>query len=394
MSKFSTTTVDDSGDVHGQVTLAIGSAGLPVIAYTSQSGEVRLAEQIDGEWIITKPPCGTATRDEYRISLDLDSGSEPHIALTNAFTDPQTNARMDRLVYGRRGQQWEFEVVPTEGGLFPGSVRFPSMKLYKGFREVPLEKPSEPFDVGDKPFKDAPHICYQAGLHLRHAAKLFARDINLAVFVPPQGATPVWEKHVDDIDILAPEAGWFATCDIGTDDTLRVAYFARRLDDSSWLRVATMDRTEQVVDRPDPFADGWFRKDVDTRQILGDKLSLAQSINGAVAVSYLDRSTPLTLHLGLFGPLGPPLVEVVTNDVALESWSSVAVNFKSQPCVVYGFDGRLKFATRTTANTFAIEDVEAGGDWPSMVFNDDGNAQIAHVAGGTLRFVVAQPEHE
>ena len=340
MTEFSSTTVDDSGDVHGQVTLAIGSAGAPVIAYTSQSGEVRLAEQDDqGEWIITNPPCDTASRDEYRISLDLDSRSEPHIALVNAGSD--------RLIYGARREQWEFEEVPSEGGLFAGSVRFPSMKLYKGVAEVPLEEPSPPFDVGDKPFKDAPHICYQAGLHLRHAAKLFARDINLAVFVPPQGATPVWKKHVDDIDILAPEAGWFATCDIGTDDTLRVAYFAQRLDGSSWLRVATMRSTEQVVDRPDPFGDAWFREDVDTRQIIGDKPSLAQSINGGVAVSYLDRST-LTLHLGLLSPPGPPLIEVVTNDVAPESWSSVAVNFKSQPCVVYGFEGRLKFATRTS----------------------------------------------
>src|SRR5262245_11646483 len=110
-TEFSSTIVDDSGDVHGQVTLAIGSAGLPVIAYTSQSGEVRLAEQIDGEWIITKPPCGTATRDEYRISLDLDSRSEPHIALVNAGTD--------RLRYGARREQWEGfdEDVPTEGGI-------------------------------------------------------------------------------------------------------------------------------------------------------------------------------------------------------------------------------------------------------------------------------------
>jgi hypothetical protein len=64
--------------------------------------------------------------------------------------------------------------------------------------------------------------------------------------------------------------------------------------------------------------------------------------------------------------------------------------------VVYGSEGRLRFATRTRTNagafTFAIEDVEVGGGWPSMVFADDGNALIAHVAGGTLRFVVAVPD--
>src|SRR4030095_17178924 len=175
MSKFFTTTVDDSGDVHGQVTLVTGKAGLPCIAYTAQSGEVRLAEQnAEGEWIITTPPCGTAMRDEYRISLDLDSSAapRPHIALVNASTD--------RLIYGARRDQWEFEEVPTEGGLFPGRVRFPSMKLYKGFLEV--------FDE----FKDAPHICYQAAqgiIELRHAAKLQPRDSVEARPVP--GASPV-----------------------------------------------------------------------------------------------------------------------------------------------------------------------------------------------------------
>src|SRR5262249_29839671 len=208
MTEFSSTTVDDSGDVHGQVTLAIGSAGAPVIAYTSQSGEVRLAEQDDqGEWIITKPPCGTAARDEYRISLDIDSESEPHIALANASTD--------RLVYGARGQQWEFEEVPTEGGILQGRVRFPSMKLYKGFFEVPVQGVDGQTII---PFKDSPHISYQAAqglIELRHAAKLRPRE--------NRDAAPVWRKHVSTID--GSESGWFSVLDISNDDTIRIAHF-------------------------------------------------------------------------------------------------------------------------------------------------------------------------
>ena len=40
MTEFDTVIVDDSGDVHGQATLVTGNAGLPFIAYTTQSGEV------------------------------------------------------------------------------------------------------------------------------------------------------------------------------------------------------------------------------------------------------------------------------------------------------------------------------------------------------------------
>ncbi len=396
MSNFSSTTVDDSGDVHGQVTLAIGSAGLPVIAYTSQSGEVRLAERINGEWIITKPPCGTATRDEYRISLDLDSKSEPHIALTNAFTDPQTTAHMDRLVYGRRGQQqWDFDVVPTEGGLFPGSVRFPSMKLYKGFRELRDE------NTGRTPFEDSPQICYQAAqgiLELRHMAKLRPRD--------NPDASPVWRKHVNTVDTASSEAGWFATLGISTDDIIRIAYFSDLTQlgfpGRRRLHLTTMRTNPEIPDRPLARAqEGWHMETLDgvDRQIIGEFPSLALMIRDAGAVSYssIDQATQKrTLNLCIFGrEPGLPVVEVVTANVDVGgSRSSVARSLSGRWCVLYGFEGRLKFATRTGPGTFTIEDVEVGGDWPSMVVNDDGNMQIAHVAGGTLRFVIAQPEGE
>jgi hypothetical protein len=379
VTEFHTAVVDDSGDVHGQVTLVTGNAGLPVIAYTTQSGEVRLAEQnSQGKWDVSTPPCGTAARDEYRISLDLDSSPapRPHIALVNASTD--------RLIYGARRDQWEFEEVPTEGGLFPGRVRYPSMKLYKGFREV------------HGAFKDAPHICYQAAqgiLELRHAAKLQPRDSVEAD--PVDDASPVWRKHVDTVAGGDLEQGWFATMNISFDDTLRIAHFnglspAGR--DERHLRVVTMRQNEGFIDRPDP-GEGWVFDEVDQRDIIGAHPALAQSANGSAAVSYLDQST-LTLNLGIFGgEVGAPQVEVVTTDISPEGVrSSVAQSHRFKWCVVYGFEGRLKFATRAEARSYAIEDVEGGGEWPSMVFDDEGNAQIAHVAGGTLRFVVAPRE--
>ena len=398
MTDFSSITVDDSGDVHGQVTLAIGSAGAPVIAYTTQSGEVRLAEQTPEEWIITKPPCGTASRDEYRISLDLDSEFKPHIALANASTD--------RLVYGVRGQQWEFEEVPTEGGLFPGRVRFPSMKLYKGFSELPL------LDAQGNPmrdergniiitFKDAPHISYQAAqglIHLRHAAKLRPRN-------NPR-ASPVWRKHVDTID--GTESGWFSLLDISNDDTIRIAHFTDLSDIGGGQRVnlASMIPADQIPDRP--FAEGgegWAKEALDGgppgRGIKGTFPSLAQTISGGGAVSY-SREIPVppdgrpqwTLSLSIFAnELPQAVVEDVTHNVDVGgSRSSVARSLSGRWCVAYGFNGRLMFATRTSPGTFDIEDVEVGGGWPSMRFTDDGGAQIAHVAGGTLRFVVATPD--
>jgi hypothetical protein len=376
VTEFSSTTVDDSGDVHGQVTLAIGSAGAPVIAYTSQSGEVRLAEQNDqSEWIITKPPCGTASRDEYRISLDIDSQFEPHIALANASTD--------HLVYGARGQQWTFEEVPTEGGILIGRVRFPSMKLYKGFAELP-NQPG---------FKDAPHICYQAAqglIELRHAAKLRPRDNDRA--------SPVWRKHVSTID--GAESGWFSVLDIDTDDTILIAHFTdlSNIGGDQRLNVTSMIPADEIPDRPRALGVEGFRTGTldggAGRGIKGAFPSLAQTIAGGGAVSYMNVSTPQSLNLSIFAnELPQPVVEVVTRNVDVGgSRSSVARSLRGRWCVAYGFNGRLMFATRTGPGAFTIEDVEVGGGWPSMRFKDDGGAQIAHVAGGTLQFVVATPD--
>jgi hypothetical protein len=49
--------------------------------------------------------------------------------------------------------------------------------------------------------------------------------------------------------------------------------------------------------------------------------------------------------------------------------------------VVYGFEGRLKFATRTEARSYAIEDVDVGGDWPSMVLDNDANTRLGVLVG-------------
>jgi hypothetical protein len=59
-------------------------------------------------------------------------------------------------------------------------------------------------------------------------------------------------------------------------------------------------------------------------------------------------------------------------------------------CVAFGSGGRLRFATRTGPGTFDIQDIEAGGAWPQLVFDNDGVARLAHVAGGTLRYGVAR----
>jgi hypothetical protein len=373
MPEFTTETVDDSGTVRGQVTLAAGNSSLPIIVYTTEAGEVKLAQQTrDGEWIKSTLPGEPAARDEYRVSLDLDAGAEPHVAYVGALTD--------RLIYGVRRGRWQFEEVPTEGGLFPGSVRFPSMRLYKGFAEVEAE------------FKDSPHICYQAALQLRHAAKLRPRD--------NKEASPVWRKHVATVDTASPEAGWFATLNISNDDTIRIGY----LDDLSTLgrtarrlHVATMRTDAEIPDRPLAERDeGWFLQTLDGNDILGTVPALAQSITGDCAISYFDRKSR-TLKLCMFGNF-PTAVEVVSADVGGEGRSSVGISHRFRWCVAYGSGGRLRFAERTPnsdgSGTFDIVDVDAGGEWPHMVFDDAGNVQIAHVAGGTLKYAMAARESD
>jgi hypothetical protein len=261
------------------------------------------------------------------------------------------------------------------------------MKLYKGFFEVRDEHDHTPFE-------DAPHISYQAAqgiIELRHAAKLRPRD-NPA-------SPPVWRKHVNTID--GTESGWFSILDIGNDDTIRIAHFTdlSNIGGNQRLNVTSMIPADQIPDRP--FAEGgegWAKEALDGgppgRGIKGAFPSLAQTIAGGGAVSYMNFSTPPSLNLSIFAnELPQPVVEVVTRNVDVGgSRSSVARSLSGKWCVAYGFNGRLMFATRTGIGTFDIEDVEVGGGWPSMLFKDDGSAQIAHVAGGTLRFVVATPD--
>jgi hypothetical protein len=375
--EFITDTVDNSGTVRGQCTLAVSNSNLPSIVYTTNVGEVKLAQQTpEGEWIKTTLPFEPAAHDEYRVSLDFDDSDDPqpHVAYVSALTD--------RLIYGVRRGRWEFEEVPTQGGLCPGRVRFPSMHLYKGFAEI------------DGAFKNSPHICYQPAqgiLELRHAAKLRPRD-NPA-------ASPVWEKHVHTVDTASPEAGWFATLNISNDDTIRIAYF----DDFSSLgrterrlHVATMHTDAEIPDRPLAAPDeGWFRQNLDGIGILGSWAALGQSITGDCAISYFDASVR-ALKLCLFGNF-PAAVEIVAADIG-EVRSSVGVSHRFRWCVTYGSGGRLRFATRTADSdghgSFTTVDVDAGGDWPHMVFDDAGNVQVAHVAGGTLKYAMAARESD
>jgi hypothetical protein len=366
-TQFFTETVDGSGAVHGQVSLAMGNGNLPKIAYTTTSGAVMLAERGANEWVLSTLPGAAAARDEYRISLAVDAASEPHVA----FVSPAT----DRLIYGVRRTEWEFEEVPTEGGLFPGSVRFPAMKLYRGIFEE------------DPAFKDAPHLCYQAGLSLHHAAKLRRRD--------NPGAKPVWRKNVETVDGggLA-ETGWFATLDFDEQDTLRIAYF----DDLSpagrsvrRLRLATMTPGLDFPGQPN----SWQVDVLDDGEILGELPAMAHSITGEGVISYFERKAR-ALKLCFFGDMpGLPAVEVVSGDVDGDGVrSSVGVSHLSKVVVAYGSGGRLRFATRAGPGEFTVDDVDAGGGWPSLVVDSDGNTHVAHVADGTLTYGIAPQSDE
>ncbi|GAA1411955.1 hypothetical protein GCM10009662_53290 [Catellatospora coxensis] len=259
--------------------------------------------------------------------------------------------------------------MPTEAGLFAGSVRFPAMKLYRGDLEVE--------DV----FKWRPHFCYQAGLALKHLAKQPRRDN------PAAGA--VWKKHFEEVDpVQVTEKGWYATLDFdrAQDNTMRIAYFdelpgaAKRQ-----LRLATMTQSFEPG-----VPNTWTVDVIDGGDVLGEFPALARTISGGGAISYFERNAR-QLKICMFGPFPEsPAVEVVTGDVDNDDvWSSVGASFQFKFCIAYGSGGKLRYATRTGINTFDIQDVDSGGRWPSLAFDDNGTVHIAHVAGGTLKYATA-----
>lgn len=369
-SEFFTDTIDDSGTVHGQLSLAVDTPQTPKIVYTTTSGAVMLAERVGDEWVRSALPAEPAAHDEYRVSLVLDSASRPHVAYVSAASD--------LLIYGVLRTSWQFEEVPTEGGLFPGRVRFPSLKLYSGLSET------------DDRFRDAPHVAYQAGLSLQHLTKRRRHD--------RPGDPPVWKKNAETVDESGLlEKGWFATLDIDGADTARIAYF----DDASpagrtsrRLHLATRQVGVQSLGQPRD----WQVETLDNGDdLLGEAPSLIHSFPGEGAVSYFDRNRR-ALNLCLFGNFPEsPVIEVVSADLDGDGVrSSVAVSRPSPDviapprfCVAFGAGGRLRFSTRTGAGAFEIEDVDAGGEWPSLAFDDEGNAHLAHVANGVLRYAIS-----
>ncbi|MEH1124149.1 hypothetical protein [Micromonospora sp. CPCC 206061] len=360
--EFFTERVDESGAVRGQVCLATGEGNQPSIAYATDSGAVMLAERVDNEWLLSKVPGDLATRDTYRVALALDGGSEPHIAYVSAASD--------HLIYGVRRASWQLEEVPTEAGLFPGAVRFPALKLYPGFFEVP--------EQGGEAFKWAPHLCYQAGLSLWHASKQRRRAD------PASG--PVWKKNVVKVDESdGTEKGWFATLEFDPEDNLWIAAFDELPGGNRRrLRLSTIKR--DFEDGPD---------EMETREavggdILGEFPAVAHSITGEGIVTYYERNER-AIKVFMFGN-GPglPAVGTVASDVdGVDVWPSPGISHHNGFCVAYGSGGTLRFATRVGSNGVAIQDVADGGKWASLDFDIDGNAHIAHVADGRLMYAFA-----
>ncbi|WP_433132584.1 hypothetical protein ACQPWW_13550 [Micromonospora sp. CA-240977] len=116
---------------------------------------------------------------------------------------------------------------------------------------------------------------------------------------------------------------------------------------------------------------------------------MAHAITGEGGVSFYERRTR-TLNLCIFGNFPEsPVLERLAADIDSDGRSSVQVSHQSRFCVAYGSGGRLQFATRTGLSEYSIEDVDVGGGWPSLVFDGEGSAHLAHVANGTLKYAKA-----
>ncbi|MFJ4948179.1 hypothetical protein [Streptomyces sp. NPDC088760] len=358
---FDTEVVDKTGTAAGQVSLAVDETNTPWIAYATNGGNVVVAHREEDGWSRTELPAGPAARDIYRIGLAIDSRERPHVAFPTEADD--------HLVYGVRDTQWTFEDVPTSGGILTGRVRFVSLRLHPGVFSPPA-------------FKDTPNLAYQSGFSLWYATK-----------APPKStpdSPPRWKKNVqrvDEGDVV--EKGWFPVLDFDAQETLRIAYF----DDLSAtgqairrLRVATRVPGTDFPGQPD----SWQVQLMSGDQILGEYPAMGHSITGESFISYHER-TERALKLCIFGNFPEsPATETVSNQVAGDDvHSACAVNHNSRICVVYGSEGRLKFATRTGIATFDLQDVEAGGAWSDLVFDREGSAHVAHLNGSELRYGLA-----
>ena len=94
------------------------------------------------------------------------------------------------------------------------------------------------------------------------------------------------------------KSGWFSVLDVGNDDTIRIAYFTdlSNIGGDQRLHVTSMVSEQEIPDRPiAEGADGFRRETLDGgagRGIKGAFPSLAQTIAGGGAVSYMNLSTP------------------------------------------------------------------------------------------------------
>lgn len=370
--------------INAQLKLALSDGRFGAVAYTTIDGEVRVAEETTGGWVVSTPPTGVIADDDIsRVSLEFDEESRLHLAF------PFIHDTSTRIRYGVRDNAWSFEDVPDAAGLFADRVRFPMMALYRGFLFDQAGSESPEVEARKKAYRNSPHFCFQRNFELWHAAKLRPREFPPVLGQETQPA--VWKKHVEPIDDGSPETGGYSTLNWATDDTLRIAYCDFDPNQDRRLRLATMQRPfDGPFDRPT----GWQMEVLDASANCAFP-SLAQTITGGGAVSYWDR--PRGLKICMFGDFPEsPVVEVVdTSPPDTTEWSSIALSHNQFPprwTIAYSTGGRLKVAQRIGFNQFEINDVDTGGRCPDLAVDRDGNIHVAYLSDGVVKYASAAPE--
>lgn len=376
MATFSVETVDDSGDVRGQLSVAIDVNGAPQVAYSTKNGIARLAQRSSEGWVRNDLATGVpVSADDGRVSLQIDSQNRPHIGFREG--------NESHIVYGVRDGSWSFEHVPTDGGVFPGACMHVSMQLQKGRFDASL--------------RDVPNFAFQeiGTQDLCHIAKFGGK----------------WQgnfSRIDDPEFR--ESGVNASLAFRADEVAQIAYLEHQVSEdsgefSALLKLATRP---QATPPDDSLAGGgWQRRVLSVEPDKGRFCSMANGTAGRNLIAYFDRgSETLKAWVELPLELGPePRLETIATGItkafpsAADKRAGVEFSTGDNFRVAYADSGstqdtRPRYAIRRLNGTWTVETIDESpvdfDAWPHLACDKNGDAHIAFVSGGTLKYALAK----
>jgi hypothetical protein len=353
MAQFTLETVDGPARVRGQCCVALDKTGNPRIAYAAAGGDVRLARRNAGVWTIEDLPTGTivAPSDVDRVCLEIDSKGQPHIA----YVDNESG----HLLHGvRSGDGWTLTPVPTS--LFfgdPRGVVHIALKLHPGRMNPEL--------------LDAPIF----GFHDLTSVSLgYTRHVNGKLKPTLAASTSALAGALDDSQV-ASTGMCLAMAFDRLSESLHLAYTSEVADVQRLRRKRILDTTAAKLSEADLLESGRF--------VVGST-SIAKG-TASTCVAFVDVTNQAVKAWVELPDLPEPSKELVAANVA-GTVPSVAQN-RGEFRLAYSDNNTPKLATRDRFGAWSLEVIDPdGGTMPSLAYDNLGNAHVAYVAGGTLKY--------